>query len=244
MASVNPASPEIASELLLNKIMNGQVKTPTGKTITAAGRAMSSQLNAAGYQAGAAAGAVASGEGYVLAAQSQVTEMLSKLQEMRTVLGGVVGTTGNYVAAGKQAQELLSYIGKISGTSAKLNGKNLFSAAGMKLNAGMGVEMTVADIVVSLATGRLKSVGTVGGTTAGVKDKATADTKLAAIDAAINELNGYIAQYGSQYNMLRDRVEVLNSLDSGFKEAAAGQAINGTNGASSLLGSLLGATVS
>lgn len=236
-ASLIATGSDLSAELILNKIMNNQVKTSTGKTITAAGRSVAAELTSAGYAAGAAAGNVASGQGYVLAAQTQVTEMVSKLQEMQNMIGGMAsGNSTTYKNIGASAKDLLDYISSLS--QAKLNGKNLLSGSGLTLTAGMGVSITIINKTVSTGTGKLKNLTSVLGNTLTSATDATA--ALTAIDEALRELNGYIADYGISYKQLRDRVAVLNDLGQGFNEAAAAQSITATGGASDLLAAMLG----
>ena len=49
--TVSSTTSSLASELLLNKIMNGQVQTSTGKSVTAAGRAVANRLSSTAINA-------------------------------------------------------------------------------------------------------------------------------------------------------------------------------------------------
>lgn len=234
MSSLTPASSDISAELLLNKLMNNQVKSSTGKTVTAAGRAMSSKLNSMGYEVGSAAGVVASGQGYVIAAQDQVTSMLTKLQEMQKLFAG---TATNFSTAGASAGVIWKELATME--KAKLDGITLLKGGtGKVLDAGMGNKISILTKAVGTGLGKLsalKAYASTGGFTAGNKDAA-----LTAIDEAIAQLTGYVADYGSSYNLLRDRVTVLNDLGKTFVDSAAEQTLTGGGGTSALLANVLG----
>ncbi|MDR2574229.1 MAG: hypothetical protein LBC94_07825 [Desulfovibrio sp.] len=230
---------DLAAELILNKIMNGQLKTSTGKTVTAAGRTMAARLSSEGYAAGAAAAAVSSGIGYVQAAQSQTSEMVAKLQEMRNNLAAAADDDA-VKAAAAQAETMMTYLSSELAT-AKIGNQNLFGSTTLDINAGMGATIGVLgkDVATDLSTldsaAGFSTLATSGGST---------DTAIGAIDAAIAALNGYIADYAIQYKQLTDRAAVLNDLGAGFDEAAQGQSITATQGASGLLAAMLGGTTS
>ena len=241
MASVTPVQPEISSELLLNKIMNNQVKTSTGKTITSAGRTVSSRLSATGYAAGASAGAVAGGLGYVQAAQDQTTEMVTKLNEMQKQLAVLNSSTNGTAATAtlSTAKDLMAYVTKL--TNSGINGQSLFTGKGILLDAGMGSTIKILNKTIAVTgTTPLGSLNTALGALTSTFCAKTMKTATDALNAAIGAINGYIGDYGVSYNQLRDRTEVLNDLATGFNESAAGQAISGASGASALLGNMLG----
>ncbi|MDR1777634.1 MAG: hypothetical protein LBR31_07395 [Desulfovibrio sp.] len=238
MGTLIAASSDLAAELVLNKIMNNQLATSTGKTVTAAGRTMAAKLSSEGYAAGAAAGAVSSGLGYVQAAQSQVTEMVAKLQELQKTFAAAT-SAADVVAAQTQADTAFNYItsqlltAKIGGTS----GQSLFpGSSGLTINAGMGAQIKI------LGSDPAATMTTLTGTVTGLSAATDAQTALDALNTAIGELEGYISDYGISYKQLSDRAAVLNDLAAGFDEAAAGQSINATQGASALLSAMLGST--
>ena len=234
MGTLIQGGSDLAAELVLNKIMNGQLKTSTGKTVTAAGRTMASRLNSEGYAAGAAAGAVSSGIGYVQAAQSQTSEMVAKLQEMRNNLAAATDDAA-VVAAATQANDMMTYLNKLQ--ISEVGNQLLFNSGSItEISAGMGAKIGILgkDVDAVLTALDFTSIATLTNAAAAIDD----------IDTAIAALNGHIADYAIQYKQLTDRAAVLNDLGAGFDEAAQGQSITATQGASGLLAAMLGGTTS
>jgi flagellin-like hook-associated protein FlgL len=231
MGTLIAADNDLAAELVLNKIMNQQVKTSTGKTITPAGRAMASRLNNESYAAEVAAGAVSAGMGYVQAAQSLTTEIKARLEKLSESL---VGAT-DFAAAKKQAEDVLTYVGSLAAT--KIGTQELLTGTPMTIQAGMGatIEILNQNIAAIFSSGSLLS-----NRIASIAGPVSLQAAIDEIDKTVSSLDGYISDYGVSYKQLRDRTALLNDFASGFDEAAAGQSINTTGSASSLLNAMLG----
>ena len=71
---------DFASELLLNRVMNGQAEALSGMTVTAANRALASKFDAAGYNYNVLAENVAEGMTIVDTTQNALTELLSQVK--------------------------------------------------------------------------------------------------------------------------------------------------------------------
>ena len=239
--TINEATSSLASELLLNKIMNGQVQTSTGKTVTAAGRAVSSRLSSDAYELRTAEKNMAYGEGMVTAAQTQLTGIRDQLNSLKKNLLDVQNTTAatsaDFKAVGSMITDVYSQISAaIAG--AEYNGQKLLnSTTKVSLNAGNGMSIKVLGYKADTTV--LKEIKTKG---ASVKDAATAKTAAEQIDTAIDQILKAESRYGESIKGLQNQQLILEDQGASMDAAAAGQSIAANNGASNLLAGLLGET--
>lgn len=240
--TVSSSTSSLASELLLNKIMNGQVQTSTGKGITAAGRAVSNRLSSTAYEMRTAEKNMVYGEGFVTAAQSEVSSLKDQLMSMKKNLLDVANNaaankTDFLTAQAAAGQAFTQYSAAMTG--AKYNDTALFSATAMKLNAGNGLSLSVlGDNLTANATvkGDLKTA------LATISTKANADAAVKAIDAAIGGLEGIEAKYGESVKALQNRQLLLADQGASLDNTAASQSVASLSGASNLLSGILGNT--
>lgn len=236
--TVTEASSSLASELLLNKIMNGQVQTSTGKSITAAGRALSSKLSSNAYELRVAEKNMVYGEGLVSAAQSELSGIRDQLTNLKASLldlrdGGAAGqTAGAIEKLGKEAAEVKAQVSAALGS--KYNGVVLNTAAAINLNSGNGMSISVLGDQMTLTTLLDKLTGVKNMT--GVKDAITA------IDSAVEDILGQEAKYSATIKALQNRQILLADQGAGLDNTAASQSVTGMNGASNLLNAMLGNT--
>lgn len=239
--TVSSATSSLASELMLNKIMNGQAKTSTGQTITAAGRAMSYNLSNDAYTDRVAKTNMDYGQGLLTAAQSELTSMKTQLTEIRKNLENArsndSATSTLFKSLGDQAKAVLTEIKTIAGT-AKYNNKSLFGAAAINLNAANGV--TVDVLGKTLTDVGITGLSAVFGTT--IKNKTTAGNAITAIDAAINDIISTEAEYANKLLTLQNRALLLSDQGASLDEASAAQSVASLSGAGNLLSSMLGGT--
>lgn len=244
--SVSTTSSSLASELLLNKIMNGQVQTSTGQSITAAGRAVANRLSSTAYEMRTAEKNMVYGESLASAAQSEVTGLKDMLISMKKNLidannndGAVKTDFVNMQTALKEG--FAQYSAAMS--AAAFNGTKLFATAAktQKLNAGNGLTL-------SLLGDKLMANATVMTTlkaklvSASITGKTSAGTAKTAIEAAIGVLEGYEAKYGESIKALQNRQILLADEGASLDGTAAAQSVAGLSGASNLLSSMLGET--
>ena len=241
--TVSSTTSSLASELLLNKIMNGQVQTSTGKSVTAAGRAVANRLSSTAYELRTAEKNMAYGEGFVTAAQGEVSGLKDQLTSMKKNLMDVYNNQAangtDFKNAGVAAKEAFAqYSAALNG--AKYNGQALFaSATKMALNAGNGLTISVlGDNLKTHASAftQLKTAVTA------VTDKAKASAALTAIDNAISVLEGYEAKYGEDIKALQNRQLLLADQGASLDSTAAAQSVASLSGASNLLSAMLGYT--
>lgn len=244
--TVSSTTSSLASELLLNKIMNGQVQTSTGKSVTAAGRAVSNRLSSTAYEMRTAEKNMVYGEGLVSAAQSEVSSLKDQLINMKKNLYDVVTSQGangtDFKTAGVAAKEAFAqYSAAVNG--AKYNGKELFTSATtgkQNLNAGNGMTITVLGD--NLKTTGDASVQTLKATLTKVNDKTSASNALTAINDAISALEGIEAKYGEDIKALQNRQLLLADEGASLDTTAAAQSVASLSGASNLLAAMLGDT--
>lgn len=242
--TVSSTTSSLASELLLNKIMNGQVQTSTGKSVTAAGRAVANRLSSTAYELRTAEKNMAYGEGLVSAAQSEVSSLKDQLVNMKKNLLDVANnqsaTKTDFKNAGSVALEAYGQF-SVALAGAKYNGQELFGSATQKLNAGNGMTLSVLGDNLKTKTtlvGDLK--GVLGA--AKVTGVSSANSAVGKINAAISVLENYEGQYGEDIKALQNRQLLLADEGASLDTTAAAQSVASLSGASNLLASMLGDT--
>lgn len=236
--TVSPTSSNLASELLLNKIMNGSVKTSTGQTVTAAGRSIAQSLSGEAYKARSAEANMAYGYGLVEAAQSQASNMKSQLLKLKESLTGISqndqAKAADFAVVAEQAKTIGNNIDSAQ-TNAKYNGQSLFSTAGVSLTAGDGITVQVAlGKALSTGIGSLKAFA--------FTNKAGAAQALTKVNTAIQSLIQKEASYSASMVDLQNRQLLLANDGANLDTASAAQGLVGMSGAGNLLSSMLGNT--
>lgn len=238
--TVNGATSSLASELLLNKIMNGQVKTSTGKTVTAAGRAISSRLGGDAYSARAAESNMAYGEGLTSSAQNELSsikdQLLKTKQNLLNVIANSAATSKEFRSVGAAGSAVIKMVTSIA-VGAKYNGQALLTSQKVSLNAGNGMKMDVLGV-------RVTSIVTAGMRTsfAAMTAKAGASRILGRINTAIDELIKQESILSDSVKALQNRQLLLADQGANLDNAAASQSLADMGGASNLLSSMLGET--
>lgn len=238
--TVSSATSSLASELMLNKLMNGQAKTSTGQSITAAGRAMSYSLSNDAYTDRIAKTNMQYGEGLVTAAQAEVTSIKDRLTKIRADLesartnDSASGTL--FKSLGAQALRVFT---EMSGTikTAQYNGKKLFSGNTIKLNAANG--LTIDVLGKDMNTGAFKALRASFGS-ANITNRTKAGDAITAIDKAINQLIARESEYGDSIKNLQNRALLLSDQGASLDEAASAQSVAALSGAGNLLSNMLG----
>lgn len=235
--TVTEAPSSLASELLLNKIMNGQVQTSTGKSITAAGRALSSKLSSNAYEMRIAEKNMVYGEGLVSAAQSELSGIRDQLTNLKASLldlrdGGAAGqTAGAIQKLAKEAGEVKNQVE--AALNGKYNGEAWNTGTAIKLNAGNGTSISVLGDKLTLTTLLATLAAITKGKLAGAITK---------IDSAVEDILGQEAKYSATIKALQNRQILLADQGASLDNTAASQSVTGMNGASNLLNAMLGNT--
>lgn len=242
MATITPSQSSFASELLLNKLMNGQVQSSTGKTVTAAGRALSYAMSGKAYEYNVAEANMINGAGMVSAAQAEVTNVKDQLDKLKKDMVTLQNTSGakatEIKALGATAKTVLDAIGS-SLSKAKYNNMSLFDGAGQTLKAGDNSTIKVLGQTVSLTVGKLKVLSTLVGS-AKLTNLAKLSSSITAVDDAINEMLQYMSNYSYSLKEVQNRALILAEKGESLNAAASGQAITGVSGANGLLDNILG----
>ncbi|MBE6440883.1 MAG: hypothetical protein E7022_00920 [Desulfovibrio desulfuricans] len=229
---------DFASELVLNRIMNGQIKSDTGKTVTAAGRVMASRLDATAFANSVTAANVSSGLTFAQGAQDALTELVSKVKKLQELASGAVSDE----EARAYSTSLKTDIDAILNT--KIDGKSVLgTAAGggtlPSVNLGLGSSSLNVGIDVNASGTKFNALYALLGQTGFTRAVATPGDAADAITDAINELNAAIATVGSQYDTMNNRYQMLNDLNETYHAASDMQAVTAGGSASSLLSRIL-----
>lgn len=240
--TVSSATSSLASELLLNKIMNGTAQTSTGASITAAGRAVSQRLSQEAYDLRTAVKNMEYGVGYAQAAQGEASNLRDQLIKMRKELNDVYNNQAakkcDFInAAGKGMQLFSQFATALAG--AKYNNNSMFFAAAnptLKLNAGNKLEFTLATADKTLMSGAIRSKLA----PATLVNRTKADEAMVEIDKAISYLQKVENRYSGDVTAMKNRQLVLEDQASNLDNTAAAQSTIDLNGAGNLLNAMLG----
>lgn len=243
----------LAAELLLNKIMNGQVQTESGKTVTAGSRMKASELNRQAVGPSIASANVKAGVATAVEIQTRLTEAKAYLENLDKALADTTMEAGKKVAA-----DAVKFMNNFATT--KIDSVTVFGAPPV---AGPPATGDPNTIDISLGLGGDTDVLTLGGidfseyvqagatTNAAVNLKSLADagtqeafdTALALVltdlETGIAKANSNIGLTGMQIQTLEGRSAILDDLSATFTDAAAQQFVVGTGGANDLLNNVL-----
>jgi len=236
MSQVGPAQNNLEANLFLNKVMNGQITTATGRTVTAASQGMAANLNNAGYSLGSAAPGVAGAMGLVTAAQSSIAAMREKLNQISASAAEITTATS---ASGQAAlAKLITELTTLE--TSKVGTQDLFGAAGLVVNGGFGDDITVLNSGAVLATGgsALLSAGTL------VDDLDGSGTALklfqTAIDTALAQLTNQDVRLTEEFTTLKDRHTLLGIMGKDLSDSTNQIYTSVGGGATGLANSVLG----
>ena len=212
---------DFSSELLLNRIMNGQMKTDTGKTVTAGTRSTAATLDATALSLGVTAAAVGSAKTIAQGTQSALTEVVSQLKSLRDALTSPGADAATLGGAYKTSLDKL--------LATTVDGNAVLGATGQDVKLGSGTAEKISIGGVNLANKTdFKALYT-------VLETAPTDTL---VDKAITEVNTLIGLEGAKYSLLSNRVDMLNDLTTTYQTASDDQAVSTGGSASSLLNAL------
>lgn len=246
MSSISGGGNSLAAELLLNKIMNGQVKTESGKTVTAGSRAKASELNRQAVAPSIASANVKAGVASAVQIQTLLTEAKTYFENLDKALADPTAVSANKLAA-----DAIKFMDSF--LAQEVDGVKVFADA-----TGGGTTPIDTEIDIDLGFGDTLTVGGIDygtdyvvattGLSATLTDLKTAtDANLDAtvlavrtgLEAAIKTANSNLGLTGMQVQTLEGRSAVLDDLSATFTDAASQQFVVGTGGAENLLGNVL-----
>ena len=213
---------DFSSELLLNRIMNGQMKTDTGKTVTAGTRSTAAKLDATALSLGVSAAAVGSAKTIAQGTQSALTEVVAQLKSLRDQLASP--TADKSTIAGTYTANLTALLGTTVDGVAVLG------------NAGKAVDLGAGSGTFTVGKVNLANQTNYGLLQTALGTPATLTTTL--VDNAIKEVNTLLSVEGGKYSLLANRVDMLNDLTTTYQTASDDQAVSTGGSASSLLNAL------
>ncbi|MCR5813545.1 MAG: hypothetical protein K6G15_03490 [Desulfovibrio sp.] len=213
---------DFAAELLLNKVMNGQYRAESGKTLTMAGRINASHLDARARSYNVSAENIEKGSVIADATQDVLAEM---------------------IALAKKVQEAnLSTTDATSLTKLGTEFSNQFSTLYNTVVEGISVLQRTQGV--DLGLGGQISVGVSGDAdltalSTAVADLAGGSTTAQNLDDIIAHLYATVAAEGSKASLLGNRYDTLNDLAANYKTASDNQAVTEGGSPTSLLNHLL-----
>ena len=213
---------DFAAELLLNKVMNGQYRADSGKTLTMAGRINAANLDAKAKTYNVNAENIEKGSVIADATQDALTEMIvlaKKIQEANL-------STTDTDALVKLGTEFSNEFAALYGTAVEgVNVLNGTQTVGLGLGGSVSVGVSGDADIQALSTAVASMVGGANITTN--------------LDDIIAHLYATIATEGAKASLLANRYDTLNDLAANYKVASDNQAVTEGGSPTSLLNHLL-----
>ncbi|MBQ7606467.1 MAG: hypothetical protein IJU76_00545 [Desulfovibrionaceae bacterium] len=213
---------DFASELLLNRVMNGQAEAQSGMTVTAANRALASKFDAAGYSYNVLAENVAEGMTIVDTTQNALTELLSQVKRF----GELVSSAEDSSMATELAKSMQKNFDAILDTES--HGVRVLQNAGKEITMGENFVLGSNGVRDVLPVGNVDIANSSGafGTLydAITSSSVTADNAMDYANDAVDQILGAIAKEGARHQILSNRYTMLNDLASTYHKASDDEA--------------------
>jgi len=219
---------DFAAELLLNRIMNGQLASETGKTVTAANRALASTFDQTAQSYGVIAENVANGMTIVEGTQNALTELVDQVKS----LSELCSSSENDSQAQSLALGIKDNIDAI--LASVVQGTTVLGDQGRTLTIGEGGSETL-----DVGKAAINASGTAFNTLYTGLSSITPSSAQALCSDALDELYGAIAKQGAQYSILSNRYDLLNDLASTYHKASDDEAKQNTTSTDTLLSVVL-----
>jgi len=234
----------LAAELLLNKIMNGQVQTESGKTVTAGSRSKSSELNRQAIAPSIASANVKAGVATAMEIQTRLTEGKTYLENLDKALADATPA-----AASKLAKDAMEFMNAFA--TATIEGKLVFRGSELTANQvsvslGLGTDTLAiggidfsAYITAGTTSNLLKDLGDATAATTDAELKILVDLVRDALAASIETANSNLGVTGMQVQTLEGRSAILDDVSATYTDAASQQFVVETGGSTNLLNNVL-----
>ena len=217
---------DFAAELVINRIMNGQLETKDGKTINAAGRLMATRHDATAYTYGALAENVAYGKTIVEGTENALTELKSQIEHIRDIF-----SADDLQNTQDLAESLLDNLDAILAT--EINGVKVLD------NTGFDVTLSIdGNETIKIGQGDARG-GTYFGTLYNELDALKTNTPIAPSTSlptqsdivnhcndALTELIAKIGTEGQNWGILDNRYVMYNDLASTYHTASDDQVVH------------------
>ncbi|MBQ7585948.1 MAG: hypothetical protein IJU40_06860 [Desulfovibrionaceae bacterium] len=210
---------DFAAELLINRVMNGQLETINGKTINAASRLMATRHDATAFSCDVLAENVAWGKTIVQGTQNALTELVDQVKKIRETFSVDDASVRNSDIASSYVDQLNAIL------QTEVNGLKVLNGSGTGLDLNIGINsqdfINIGNANV-LSGSAFSTLYTNLSITSGSDYSTISDY----CDKAIEELYGAIANQGVKYKILDNRYVMLNDLASSYHDASDDQAVN------------------
>lgn len=208
---------DFAAELLINRVMNGQLETKNGKTINAASRLMATRHDATAFSCDVLAENVAWGKTIVQGTQNALTELVDQVKKIRETFSVDDASVRNSDIASSFVDQLNAIL------QTEVNGLQVLSSGtGLDLNIGINSQDFINIGNADVSSGSAFSTLYNKLSTTGVDYSTISDD----CDKALEELFEAIANQGVKYKILDNRYVMLNDLASSYHDASDDQAVN------------------
>ncbi|MBO4300045.1 MAG: hypothetical protein J5861_00425 [Desulfovibrio sp.] len=195
-------SNDFASELALNRVMNGQTVPESGRGLNAASRALASGLDATALGYGVVAANVASARTLVEGAQDAITELVSQVRHLGDLCAGASSDAMAQSLAASVKQNIDALL------QTEVQGVKVLGNSGRVVSLGLGNSdsMTVGQADINRSGSKFAALynALTGGLT-----RASAQGLC---EDAVHELTAAIGTQGTQYRILSNRYDMLNDL--------------------------------
>lgn len=231
-----------SSELLLNKLMNGQIQSNNGNTITLGTRSTSSKQSREGLAYGVSAANLEQGVLNATATQNAVTALLDQVKSIGKTISEN-NPEGTKIALGAIQTNLTELL------KTKVDDVEIFGTNGLSTENGLGGSINIGSLDVIGGTAyaalntALVAVAAASNDPTATPPAALTDAITALkplLDAAIDELIGVSGKVGAQVGILSNSQDMLQSLAVDYGNAANNQIVSETGSSTGLLGNLLG----
>ena len=224
--SALPSKYDFASELVLNRIMNGQVETNGGKTINTATRNMATRHDATALSCDVLAANVAADKTIVETTQDALTEIIYQIEKVREAS---LAVDVDIDAFGHALQDNFDSL-----LATEVQGVKVFQGRGETATIGnpavnLFETLDVGDLDLRSTSTSPKFADFYTGIASGgslITQAGSRDQVAQLCDDAIQELKGYIVRKGAQINILNNRYDMYNDLAATYHDASDGEAMN------------------
>ncbi len=229
MSGITASGNNLAAELTLNKIMNGQIQTESGRTVNAASRANSAEFVAQAAVLGS----------YTPTIRESSTILQNYQSELSAYKSALVGAQESL--QGASLESAVSIATSLENMYTGISGNDLFDTAST-INGGLGVNISAGNITSDGITGIDTAVKAISAAT----DEAGLATAITGLTTALTTNSGFTAltaaesQLGSEIRMLEERATLLDDITNNYNNGAANQYVQSVTGATSLLENVIG----
>ncbi|MBQ7618460.1 MAG: hypothetical protein IJS50_06260 [Desulfovibrio sp.] len=202
---------DFGSELLLNRIQNGQIEPRSKKTVNTAGRALAENFDAAGYNYGVLAENIATGKAIVEGSENALTEIKDIVER----LGAACAALEDQTDCQNMAKEIWKNVDAVLATQLGPSDTPVFDTRnnGLNLTIGEGETLKVGGINLEQNAFRALKNAVSNGS---IDSSNALDLSQKAMDQLLME----IADQGAKHKILSNRQDLYSDLTSIYHTAS------------------------